>query len=377
MSKKDFYKVLGVERGATADVIKKAYRKIALDNHPDRNPDNKAAEERFKEAAEAYEILGDAEKKNKYDQFGHAGKGASGMSAEDAFHEFAKRHRDFAGFGRAGNAGQVRGENIRVQVTLTLSETLKGTTKKVKLSKEVACEECDGNGSLDGDSFDNCSECGGSGMQTRVFRHGNAAFQQSFTCQLCGGSGQLIKEKCKKCVGHGFTLTNETVDLVIPKGAVRGHVLNVPNAGHSPRGGFGHNGSLLVEIQEEEDDNLKRDGANVIYDLHIGYADAVLGATGIEVPTIEGSAKINLEPGTENGKILRLKGKGIPDISSDSIGDQLVYVNIFVPKKVTEEESKILEKMRKKSSFKPGKEQLKHTKGIFHRIREYFMLHAH
>ena len=164
--------------------------------------------------------------------------------------------------------------------------------------------------------------------------------------------------------------------MIIPKGAVRGHVLNVPNAGNSPRGGYGQNGSLLVEINEIEDDNLKRDGSNVVYDLHIGYADSVLGASGVEIPTIEGIAKINIEPGTENGKILRLKGKGIPDISSGVNGDQLVYVNIYVPKKVSAEEEKILYKMRSKSSFKPGKEQLKHTKGMFHKIREYFMLHA-
>jgi molecular chaperone DnaJ len=375
--KKDYYEVLEIGKDASEDVIKKAYRKLALKHHPDKNPDDKSAEDRFKEIAEAYETLSDPQKKSKYDKYGHgnsgAGRHSSGMSGEDAFYEFARRHRgDFS-----GGRGQVRGENIRIQISLSLSEILKGATKKINLDREIMCEDCEGNGSHEGDSFNNCSDCGGSGMQTRVFRNGNMAFQQSFTCNSCGGTGQIIKEHCKKCTGKGFTVSKENIDLIIPKGAVRGHILNVPNAGHSPRGGYGQNGSLLVEINEIEDEQLKRDGANVIYDLHIGYADAVLGVSGIEVPTIEGSAKINIEPGTENGKILRLKGKGVPDISSESIGDQLVYVNIYVPKKVTDEESKILEKMKKKSSFKPGKEQLKHSKGIFHKIREYFMLHAH
>lgn len=374
MSKKDYYKLLGVERDASEEVIKKAYRKLALQYHPDKNPDNKEAEEKFKEIAEAYEILGDKDNKLKYDQLGHAGNGSEGMSSEDAFYEWARRQSQFNGFA-GGNRG-VRGGNLSVRIPLSLMEILNGATKKIKLDREVTCEDCDGNGSLDGDSFHVCTDCNGSGAQTRYARAGNMVMHQSFTCQTCGGAGRRIKDACKKCKGKGFSIVHDTIEISIPKGAIRGHALTVPNAGNAPRGGSGPNGNLIIEIDEIEDELLKRDGMNVIYDLHVSYADAILGASNVEVPTIEGVAKITIEPGTENGKILRLKEKGIPDISSGALGDQFVYVNIFVPKQVSEDDKKLLEKMKKKSSFKPGKEQLKHAKGIFHRIREYFMLHA-
>jgi len=374
MAKKDYYEILGVPKDASDDVIKKAYRKLAMKYHPDKNPGDKASEEKFKEISEANEVLSDDEKKKKYDQFGHAGSGGgSEMSAEDAFYEFARRHSQFGGF--AGGQRVPYGSNVTICVALSLMETLNGVKKNIRLDREVMCEDCEGNGSLGGDSFDVCAGCGGTGQQTRVMRHGNSVIHQTFTCQSCGGARRKIKDACKKCKGQGFSVTKDTIEVTIPKGAFRGHVLTVPNAGNSPRGGYGHNGNLLIEIDETEDENIKRDGVNVVYDLYIGYADAILGATEVEIPTIEGTAKITLEPGTENGKILRLKGKGIPDVTSGALGDQFVYVNIFVPKNISEEDKKILEKIKKKQSFNPGKEDIKHSKGIFHRIREYFMLH--
>lgn len=375
MAKKDYYEILGVPKDASEDVIKKAYRKLAQKFHPDKNPGDKSSEEKFKELAEAYEVLGDKEKKKKYDQFGHAGLrgGSNEMSAEDAFYEFARRHSQFQGFG--GGHRPVRGSNLNIRIALSLMETLTGVDKKIKIDREVMCEDCEGNGSLDGDSFDVCADCGGTGMQTRVIRNGNIMMQQSFSCHSCGGAGQKIKDTCKKCKGQGFSTIKDTIEVTIPKGASRGHALTVPNAGNAPRGGYGQNGNLIIEIDEIEDENLKKDGVNVIYDLYVSYADAILGTTDVEIPTIEGVAKITLEPGTENGKILRLKGKGLPDISSGALGDQFVYVNIFIPKNISEEDKKILEKIKKKQSFNPSKEDTKHLKGIFHRIREYFMLH--
>jgi molecular chaperone DnaJ len=371
---KDYYKILGVEKGASEEDLKKAYRKLAVKHHPDKNPNNKEAEEKFKEINEAYETLGDKDKKERYDRNGSSDsrhqRSYYDMNSDEMMREFMRRHSDFGGGGRRVN----RGQDLRVRFSLTLLEILNGAEKKIKLQRSIFCDDCNGTGANGGDSFDACSDCGGSGMQTRSFRNGGAVIHQSHMCASCSGAGKRVKDKCKKCKGDGCSVINDTIEVSIPKGAVRGSHFTVQGAGNAPRGGPGIYGDLLIEIDEIEDENLKREGANVVYDLFISYADAILGSSA-EVPTIEGKAKINIESGAENGKILRLTGKGIPDISNGTIGDQLVYVNIYVPQKISEDERKLVEKLGKKPGFKPDNNKTKHYKGIFHRIKEYFMLH--
>ncbi len=384
MAKKDYYEVLGVPRNASAEEIKKAYRKKAIEYHPDKNPGNKEAEEKFKEAAEAYEVLSNTEKKQRYDQFGHAGMGngaggfgsgaggfGGGMSMEDIFEHFGDIFGGHFGFGGGGQRRERRvhrGSNLRVKVKLTLEEIAKGTEKKIKLQKYVSCSECRGTGAKSGSSYHACSTCKGSGYVTRVQSTFIGQMQTTTTCPACGGEGQLISEKCRNCQGDGIVKGEDVISINIPAGVGEGMQLSVGGKGNAgPRGGI--NGDLIVVIEEEPHPQLKREGNNLIYEHYLNFADAALG-TSIEVPTIDGKARVKLDAGIQPGKILRLKGKGLPDINGYGKGDLLISVNVWTPKHLSPEEKKILEKLRESQNFRPDPD--KKEKSFFERMKEYF-----
>ncbi len=386
MAKRDYYDILGVTKGADADEIKKAYRKLAIKFHPDKNPGDKAAEDKFKEAAEAYEVLSSPEKKQRYDQFGHAGGGASasggygggpgGMNMEDIFSQFGDIFGGggggfdgfFGGGSSRGGRRMQKGTNLRIKVKLTLDEIANGVEKTIKVQKMASCKTCGGSGAKDKSSFSNCSTCGGAGSVRRVQNTILGQMQTTTTCPTCHGEGQTITNKCTTCHGEGVERAEETISINIPAGVVDGMQLSMTGKGNAaPRGGIP--GDLLILIEEVEHKQLKRDGINIIFDLYISFIDAALG-TSIEIPTIDGKARIKIEPGTQAGRILRLKGKGIKDINSYQKGDQLVHVNIWTPKTLTRDERMILEKLQDAPNFKPNPD--KNDKGFFERMKEYF-----
>lgn len=384
MAKRDYYDILGVSRNADADEIKKAYRKLAIKYHPDKNPGDKAAEEKFKEAAEAYEVLSSPEKKQRYDQFGHAGGASSaggygggpgGMNMEDIFSQFGDIFGGggFDGFfggggSRGGGRRMNKGTNLRIKVKLTLDEIANGVEKTIKVQKMASCKTCGGTGAKDKSSFSNCSTCGGAGSVRRVQNTILGQMQTTTTCPTCHGEGQTISAKCGNCHGEGVERAEETISINIPAGVVDGMQLSMTGKGNAaPRGGIP--GDLLILVEEVEHKQLKRDGINIIYDLYISFIDAALG-TSIEIPTIDGKARIKIEPGTQAGRILRLKGKGIKDINSYQKGDQLVHVNIWTPKTLTRDERMMLEKLQESPNFKPNPD--KNDKGFFERMKEYF-----
>lgn len=388
MAKRDYYDVLGVARGAGADEIKKAYRKLAIKFHPDKNPGDKAAEENFKEAAEAYEVLSNGEKRQRYDQFGHAGTGAGyggggqggNMNMDDIFSQFGDifgGHNPFESFfgGGGGGGGQstrggrrvTRGTNLRIKVKLTLDEIAHGVEKKIKVNKLVACKTCDGSGAKDNSSFQTCKTCGGSGTVRRVTNTILGQMQTSSTCPSCNGEGSIITAKCTTCQGDGVVRGEETISINIPAGVSEGMQLSMGGKGNAaPRGGIP--GDLIILVEEVPHESLKRDGINIVYDLHVSFIDATLG-TSIEVPTIDGKAKIKIEPGTQAGKILRLKGKGIPEVNSYQRGDQLIQINVWTPKAVSREERELLEKLQHSANFKP--QPGKNEKSFFDRMKEF------
>ena len=382
MSKRDYYDVLGVSKNAEAAEIKSAYRKLAIKYHPDKNPDDTEAEELFKEAAEAYEILSNPDKRRRYDQFGHSGNSASGfggggMNMEDIFSQFGdifgggggSPFESFFGGGRSGGGRRTqRGSNLRVKIKLTLAEVAKGVEKTIKVNKQVPCKSCDGTGAKDKSSYHTCNTCGGAGSVRRVTNTILGQMQTTSTCPTCNGEGIEITAKCPTCHGDGLTRSDENITLNIPAGVSEGMQLSMSGKGNAaPRGGIP--GDLIIVIEEVPNEALKRDGINVIYDLYINFADAALG-TSVEIPTIDGKAKIKIEPGTQGGKILRLKGKGLPEVNSYHKGDQLVYVNVWTPKAVSKEEREVLEKLKSSSNFKP--QPGKSEKSFFERIKEYF-----
>jgi len=387
MAKRDYYDVLGVAKGSDADEIKKAYRKMAIKYHPDKNQGDKAAEEKFKEAAEAYEVLSNPEKRQRYDQFGHAanahsanggGFAGGGMNMEDIFSQFGdifggggSPFDSFFGGGRqGGGAGRraARGSNLRIKVRLTLEEIANGTEKKIKVNKQIACKTCDGTGAKDQGSFQTCKTCGGSGAVRRVTNTILGQMQTTSTCPACNGEGSIITSKCTVCHGDGVTRGEETISINIPAGVSEGMQLSMSGKGNAaPRGGMP--GDLIILVEEIPHETLKRDGNNVIYDLHINFVDAALG-TSVEVPTIDGKVKIKIDPGTQGGKILRLKSKGVPEVNSYHRGDQLVHVNIWTPKALSREERELLEKLQDSPNFKPSPG--KNDKSFFERMKEYF-----
>ena len=338
MSKRDYYDVLGVSRTAEVTEIKSAYRKLAIKFHPDKNPGDKEAEDKFKEAAEAYEILSNSEKRARYDQFGHAGNSASGyggggMNMDDIFSQFGdifgggNPFESFfgGGGGRSGGRRVQRGTNLRIKVKLTLEEIAKGVEKKVKVNKQVVCHTCSGTGAKDKSSDHTCNTCGGSGSVRRVTNTILGQMQTTSTCPTCNGEGVEITAKCTTCKGDGLERGEETISINIPAGVSEGMQLSMSGSGNAAHGGIP--GDLIILQEEVPHESLKRDGINVIYDLYINFADAALG-TSVEIPTIDGKAKIKIDPGTQGGKILRLKGKGLPEVNSYHKGDQLVYVNV-------------------------------------------------
>lgn len=386
-AKRDYYEVLGVGKTATADEIKKAYRKVAMQFHPDRNPNDKAAEEKFKEAAEAYEILSDSDKKKRYDQYGHAGvggnggygnAGAGGMRMEDIFTNFGDIFSDMGGspfeafFGGNRSSRErsrgVRGGNLRIKVPLNLSEIAKGAHKSLKVKKYVSCDTCGGSGAKDKSSFHACTNCKGSGVIRRVQNTILGQMATTTTCPTCNGEGQVITAKCNVCHGEGRVYGEETINVDIPAGVAEGMQLSMSGKGNAGERG-GNPGDLLIAIEEEEHGELKRDGNNVAYELFISFPDAALG-TSVDVPTIDGKARIKIKAGTQAGEIFRLKGKGLPNVNAYGSGDQLIHVNVWVPKELSADEHKELEKLRNSHNFKPNPG--KNDKNFFEKMRDYF-----
>jgi molecular chaperone DnaJ len=386
MSKRDYYEILGVAKSAPADDIKKAYRKVAMQFHPDRNPGDKGAEEKFKEAAEAYEILSDTDKRSQYDRYGHAGlsnNGRGGFSGgdrnmDDIFSQFGDIFGDdifgsFFGGGRRGGGGSarsrgVRGSNLRVKIKLTYEEIAKGVTKNIKVKKYVVCSTCTGSGARDKGSVQTCSTCGGSGQVRRVSNTFLGQMQTVTTCPTCNGEGSVVTAKCTTCKGEGRVYGEETVTIDIPAGVQEGMQLSVGGRGNAGERG-GAAGDLIILIEEEQHPELHRDGLNVAYELHISFADAVFGIQA-EVPTIDGKAKIKIPAGTQSGKIFRLKGKGFPGVNSYEKGDQLIHVNVWTPQHVTPEEKSILEKLGDSPNFQPKPD--KNERSFFDKVREMF-----
>jgi molecular chaperone DnaJ len=369
--KRDYYEVLGVSKSADESEIKKAYRKLALQYHPDKNPDNAAAEEKFKEAAAAYEVLSNAEKKSQYDRFGHAGMGqggfgggGGGMNMDDIFSQFGDVFGggfggSFGGSRGGGGSRLVKGSNLRVKMKLTLEEIANGVSKKIKVQKLVA---------VDGVTFKTCATCNGQGRTTRVAQTFLGAMQTQSTCHVCQGSGKKIDKKPSDTDAHGLRKQEEVIEISIPAGVEEGMQLSVQGKGNA--GPFnGVNGDLIVVIEEIEHAELKRDGENVHYNAFVNFSDAVLGES-IEVPTINGKAKIKIEPGTQSGKVLRLRGKGLPSVQGYGTGDQFVHIHIWTPVKISKEEKEILEKLKTSENFSPSAD----TKdpGFFKRMRDIF-----
>lgn len=370
--KRDYYDVLGVEKSADEKTIKKAYRKIALKYHPDKNPDDKEAEEKFKEAAEAYEVLSDADKRARYDRFGHQGVGGAsqggyggaggfgGMNMEDIFDQFGDIFGgSFGGRQSRGGSRVARGSDLRIKIKLNLKDIALGVTKKIKVNKLV---------NADGVTYNTCKTCNGQGRVMRVTQTMLGAMQTQSTCHVCHGTGKIIDKKTSGVDAQGLKRKEEVIEVNIPAGVEEGMQLKVGGKGNA--GPFnGVPGDLLVVIEEEKHENLKRDGNNLHYEAYVGFIDAVLG-TSIEVPLVEDKAKIKIEPGTQSGKMLRLRGKGLPSVQGYGSGDLLVHVNVWTPKKISAEEKELLEKLRDSENFQPkpgGKEE-----GFFEKMKNFF-----
>jgi molecular chaperone DnaJ len=382
--KRDYYEILGVDKNADEGTIKKAYRKVAMQYHPDRNPGDKAAEEKFKEAAEAYEVLSDANKKARYDRYGHAGVenmgggfSGGGMNMEDIFSHFGDIFGDggspFEGFfGQSGSRGRSgggqKGSNLRIKVSLTLEEIESGVTKKIKVKKQVTCKSCSGSGAKDRNSVSTCGTCQGSGYVRQVKNTFLGQMQTTVVCPTCNGTGKKITSVCTVCRGDGRTMDEELIEIEIPAGVQEGMQLSMRGKGNAGQGG-GPAGDLLINIEEKPHDLFSRDNMNVVYDLFLNFADAALG-TNVEVPTLSGNVKVKIPAGTQAGKIFRLKGKGLPSLQQYGKGDQLINVNIWTPKVLTQEETEILEKMRNMPNFNPKPNS--GEKGFFERMKEYF-----
>ncbi len=382
MAKRDYYQILGVEKNATDAEIKKAYRKVAIQFHPDKNPDNPEAEEKFKEAAEAYEILSNADKRARYDRFGHegnrgAGGGGShgGMDMDDIFSQFGdifggggSPFGDMFGGGRRGGQRVRKGSDLRIRIKLSLQDVAEGVTKKIKVKRQDSCKSCTGNGSKNGTAIQTCSTCGGLGQVQQVQNTMLGRMMTNAVCPACKGKGKTILERCGDCHGDGVVPVEEVIEIKIPAGVAEGMTLTMSGKGNMPPGG-GVAGDLQILVEEEPHDELQRDGNNVIYELHISFPQAALGDS-VEIPTISGKVKIKIDQGTQSGKILRLKGKGIPDVNGYSTGDQLVHVNVWTPRELTKDEENTLFKLKESSNFTPNPN--KSDKGFFDKVKEFF-----
>lgn len=371
MAKRDYYEVLGVVKTATQVEIKKAYRKVALKYHPDRNPGDAEAEEKFKEAAEAYEVLSDENKRARYDQFGHAGVGgaagggfSSGMSMEEILSQFGDVFGGafggaFGGGFSSGRTRQQRGSDLRIRVKVNLQEMVEGATKKVKVTRLKLAQ---------GATFKTCPTCHGRGQQIRMMNTPFGQMQSSTTCGTCRGTGKIADKIPPGANNQGLIKEDEVVEIRIPKGAREGIQLQINGKGNeAPFGGIP--GSLLVLIEEEPHETLHRDGNNLHYDLSVSLPDVVLGAEA-EVPTATGKVKIKIDKGTQSGKVLRLKNKGIPSIEGYGIGDLFVHVNAYIPEKLTREQEEFFERMRGNERFAPSEESK--SKSFFDKVRDMF-----
>ena len=370
-AKQDYYDILGIGKNASPEEIKKAYRKVAIQFHPDKNPGNKEAEDKFKEAAEAYEVLSNPEKKAQYDRYGHARPGAGGfggqhMNMEDIFSQFGDIFGGgspfdsfFGGGSTRGGRRQRKGSNLRIKLKLNLEEIANGVEKKIKVHRMVHAE---------GVSFKTCSHCQGTGQVRKVVNTMLGQMVSSSTCPACDGSGQTVDKKPAGVDNSGLVSKEEVITVRIPAGVSDGMQLSMASKGNDAPGG-GVAGDLLILIEEQEDPLLKRDGNNIIFDLHVSFVDAALG-TSVEVPSVGGRVKIKIEPGTQSGKVLRLRGKGLKDLNGYETGDQLIYVNVWTPKKLTSEERSKLESLRDSPNFEPHPDA--NEKGFFERMKEFF-----
>ncbi|RED44979.1 molecular chaperone DnaJ [Seonamhaeicola aphaedonensis] len=369
MAKRDYYEVLGVSKGASASEIKKAYRKKAIEYHPDKNPDDKEAEAKFKEAAEAYEVLSDADKKARYDQFGHqafenGGGFGGGMNMDDIFSQFGDIFGGafgggFSGFGGGGGQRRVKGSNLRIRVKLTLEEVANGVEKKIKVKRKVKAP---------GTTYKTCSTCNGTGQVTRIANTILGRMQTSSPCNVCGGAGETIDKKPADADSQGLKMVEETVSIKIPAGVVDGMQLKVSGKGNEAPGN-GIAGDILVVIEEEVHEKLQREGDNLHYDLYVSYPDAVLG-TSKEIDTVTGKVRIKIEAGVQSGKILRLRGKGIPSINGYGRGDLLVHVNVWTPKTLSKQQREFFESMREDEHFEPKPESS--DKSFFEKVKDMF-----
>jgi molecular chaperone DnaJ len=381
MNKRDYYDILGVAKNADAATIKKAYRKVAMQYHPDRNPDNKEAEDKFKEAAEAYEVLSDEDKRARYDRFGHAGISGNGggysraYTMEDIFTQFGDVFGQGGGpfdsfFGGAGTTQQrgQKGSNLRIKVALSLDEIQKGVKKKIKVKKNVRCNTCSGSGAKDSGSVSTCGTCQGSGYVRQIKNTFLGQMATTTVCPTCNGSGQKVTAFCGSCKGQGTMMDADTIEIDIPAGVEDGMQLSMRGKGNAGANG-GPSGDLLITIEESPHDDFTRQGMNVVHELYLNFVDAAIG-TNVEVPTLDGKVKIKIPAGTQAGKILRLKGKGLPSVQTYGLGDQLINVNVWTPKILNPEELELLEKLRNMPNMQPnpGKEE----KGFFERIKDHF-----
>ena len=387
MAKRDYYEVLGVQKGATAEEIKKAYRKLAVKYHPDKNPGNKEAEEKFKEAAEAYSVLSDADKKARYDQFGHAGVEGAGPDFSGGFGNLNDILNDlfggafgggfsgfgggFGGFGGGQRQQQRvhRGRDIRVRVKLTLEEIAKGVEKEISIEKSVSCPDCGGRGAKNSSDIKTCPACNGTGQVQRVVNTFLGQTVTYSTCQQCGGEGKIISNPCRSCNGSGLVRQRETIKVKIPAGVEAGMQLTIQGEGHAAKNN-GINGDLLVVIEEQDHKDLKREGNNLFYTKVISVTDAILGAE-VEVPCLDGPYKIKVEPGTQSGTVVRLRNKGLPTVNGyGGVGDLYVKFAVWIPKKLNKDEKEIVESLRSKESFKPN--PTKEDKSFFDKLKDLF-----
>ncbi len=387
MSKRDYYEILGVGKDAGEAEMKKAYRKLAMKYHPDRNKGDANAEEKFKEAAEAYEVLRDPQKKARYDQFGHAGVNGQGgfgggveFDVEDIFSRFGDIFgggffgEDIFGGGRSRSRGGRRqpgtpGSDMKIRMPLTLEEIAFGTEKTLKVKKQITCNTCDGTGAASNSDFETCGTCNGMGEVRQVTRTMLGQMVNVQPCPTCQGEGRIIKNKCKTCNGEGREKGEETIKVSIPSGVSNGNYITLRGQGNAGRRG-GQAGDLIVLIEEKEHEHFIRDGNNIYYDLGLSIPDAILGSEQ-EVPTLKGKAKLKIDAGTQPGKLLRMRGKGIIGLNNSGEGDQFVRVNVYMPKDLTEAEKKSIESLRDSENFSASN-QTKEEKSFFSKMKDVF-----
>lgn len=384
---RDYYEILGMERSASQEQIKKAYRKLALQYHPDRNPGDTAAEDKFKEAAQAYEVLSDPAKRQRYDQFGHAGVQGGASGGQAGFHDINDIFSAFSDIfgsggsifddmfgGRSGGRGRQQGRpgnDLRIKLPLTLEEIAEGVEKKIKVRKSIECETCDGRGAEDPEKgFESCGTCQGVGEVRQVSRSVFGQFVNVQPCPSCRGEGRILRTPCESCAGEGRQKGEETINITVPVGVLEGHYLTLRGAGNAGQRG-GSSGDLRVEIEERRHDEFTREGLDVYHELYISFPDATLG-TEVEVPTLKGRARLQIDAGIQSGKILRMRERGLPDIESGRKGDQMVRVHVWTPTGLTDEEMEILEKWKEASSFEPDPDSLGDRKGFFSRVKDVF-----